>query len=172
MLAPFWTDVSTNANTHVWYHLYNRYDPDPTTIDFLDIKVKEFLQNNFHDNKQVVNFEPHTALKVTWENILPNPIVTNAVSVFVFYAFCFRFQFFWGGAFVFFLLFFFFASSPFFCVAFFLACMFLFFSMYMHFPHLLNVIFENLETYIYRIVLSLMVEGQRLNPQSTSNQRL
>ena len=154
MLAPFWTDVSTNANTHVWYHLYNRYDPDPTTIDFLDIKVKEFLQNNFHDNKQVVNFEPHTALKVTWENILPNPIVTNAVSVFVFS------------------LVFFFASSPFFCVAFFLACMFLIFSMYMHFPHLLNVIFENLETYIYRIVLSLMVEGQRLNPQSTSNQRL
>ena len=89
MLAPFWTDVSTNADTHVWYHLYNRYDPDPTTINFLDIKVKEFLQNNFHDNNQVVKFKPHTALKVTWENILPNPIVTNSVSVFVFYAFFF-----------------------------------------------------------------------------------
>lgn len=97
MLAPFWTDVSTNADTHVWYHLYNRYDPGPTTLDFLDVKVKDFLQNNFHDSNQVVNFEPHIALKVTWENIYPNPVIANSVSVFVVLFYAFSFVFVFGG---------------------------------------------------------------------------
>lgn len=82
MLAPFWTDVSTNSDTHVWYHLYNRYDPDATTMAFLTT-VQSFIQTNFHDSNQVVDFVPNTALKVTWENVHPNPLVSGSVSLLI-----------------------------------------------------------------------------------------
>lgn len=81
MIAPFWADVMPDAsNTRIWYHLYNKYT-DATATNFLNT-AKQLLVDKFPSSDQV-NFEPNTALKVTWENIYPNPM--NLMEVIMFW---------------------------------------------------------------------------------------
>ena len=68
-----------DANTHIWYHLYNKYSPDGKNIAFLNT-AKQLLVDYFASSNQIQNFEPNTALKVTWENIYPNPVIQAEVS--------------------------------------------------------------------------------------------
>ncbi len=80
MVAPFWSDIDNKGSTggSVFYHLYDRYSIIQRQANDADT----FLQraSHFLKNKQTIfaNFDPVTALLVTWDKVNPYPAIETS----------------------------------------------------------------------------------------------
>lgn len=81
MLAPFWTDIDLTCGSGIWYQLYQKFGErdDGAVLD----GVKDHIVNNIKDQKDVISFDPNTALVVTWENVVPSPRSLYSSKVYV-----------------------------------------------------------------------------------------